>query len=101
MHGVVPSITSVGCAPASSAAARMNSLMLEPVWRGTSAMLISSTRGWNPCPPTIARIAPVLVSSETTAASKPCAFSGSCVRACSASACRLGSSVVWICRPPR
>ena len=28
-----------------SAAARMKILMLEPVWRGTSAMLISSTRG--------------------------------------------------------
>ena len=30
-----------------------------------------STRGWNPCPPTMARIAPVLVSSVTTAASNP------------------------------
>ena len=54
----------------------MKILMLDPVWRGTSAMLISSTRGWNPLPPTIARIAPVLVSSVTIAASNPCAVLG-------------------------
>ena len=50
--------------------------MLEPVWRGGSAMFVSLTPGSNPRPPTIARTAPVLVSSDTIAASKPCAVSG-------------------------
>ena len=62
---------SSGWAPACRAAASTNSLMLEPVWRGASAMLTSRSLGTNPCPPTIARIAPVLVSSETIEASKP------------------------------
>ena len=58
-------MTSSGIAPACSAAARMNSLMLEPVWRGDSAMFVSFSPGTKPRPPTIARTAPVLVSSDT------------------------------------
>ena len=101
VHGARPSITSFGWAPACRAAARMKNLMLDPVWRGTNAMLISLTRGWKPLPPTIARIAEVLVSSVRIASSIPAAVSGSSSRACSASSCRLGSKVVWICNPPR
>ena len=41
VHGQVPSIMSFGWTPACSAAARMKILMLEPVWRGTSAMFTS------------------------------------------------------------
>ena len=58
VHGWVPSITSSGVAPAWSAAASTNSLMLEPVWLGASARFTSRSPGMNPLPPTIARIAP-------------------------------------------
>ena len=98
---LAPSMMSSGWAPACSAAASTNSLMLEPVWRGASAMFVSRSLGTKPRPPTMARMAAVLVSSVTIAASKPCAVSGSTLRACSASACRCGSNVVWMRSPPR
>src|SRR6185503_8104154 len=66
-HGDVPSIRSSGWTPASRAAARMKILMLEPVCLGTNAMLISLVRGTNPLPPTMARMAAVLVSRVSIA----------------------------------
>ncbi len=65
-HGSVPSMVSLGCTPAWSAASRMNSLADEPVWRGVTARL---TCDWsNPRPPTMATTAPVLASSAASAA---------------------------------
>ena len=75
--------------------------MLDPVWLGASAMLTSLRPGSKPRPPTIARIAAVLVSSDTIAASMPWTVSGSTLRASSALSCRYGFNVVWIRRPPR
>ena len=79
----------------------MNSFTLEPVWRGARARLTSRIPGTNPLPPTMARIAPVWVSSDTIDASKPCGVSGRTLRAFSASVWRLGSKVVVMLRPPR
>ncbi len=75
--------------------------MLDPVCRGAKAMFVSRSFGTKPRPPTIARIAAVVVSSDTMAASNPCGVSGSTLRACSAKSCRLGSNVVWMRSPPR
>ena len=75
--------------------------MLDPVWRGERAMLTSFSPGSKPRPPTIARMAPVGVSSETIAASKPWAVSGSTSRALSACAWLIGLYVVWMRSPPR
>ena len=75
--------------------------MLDPVWRGRSAMFTSRSPGTKPLPPTIARTAPVFVSSDTMAASKPCLLSGRTVRAFSAATCMFGSNVVWMRSPPR
>jgi hypothetical protein len=94
-------MTSSAWAPACKAAARMKYLMLEPVWRGEIAMFVSRWLGRNCLPPTIARMAPDLVSSETIAASMPVALSGRMLRAFSACDCRNGSNVVWMRRPPR
>jgi hypothetical protein len=101
MHPIWPSSRSPAWAPACSAAARMNSLMLDPVWRGASAMFTSFSFGWKPAPPTIARIAPVWESSDTIAASNPSDVLGRMLRASSAARCRPWSKVVWIRRPPR
>ncbi|CAB4770948.1 unannotated protein [freshwater metagenome] len=90
-----PSMMSLPTAPACTAAARINILIDDPVWRGRSAMLISLWPGRNPPPPTIARTAPVLESSDTTAVSNPPALAGSFFRrASSAARCSRGSSVV-------
>ncbi len=68
--------------------------MLDPVWRVDSARLTSLTPFWNGSPPTIARIAPDVVSSDTIADSMPAPFCGSLSRlACSASDWREGS---WV-----
>ncbi len=80
-QGLVPSSRSLACAPAWTAAARMNTLMLDPVWRGASAMLTSRSFGTNPRPPTITRMAPLVESSDTIDASKPWNVSGSTARA--------------------
>ena len=80
----MPSIRSPGWAPAWMAAARMKNLMLDPVWRGDSAMLTSFSFGTKPSPPTIARMAPLRLSSDTIAASKPWVFWGRTLRASSA-----------------
>ena len=53
-------------------------------------MLTSRWPAMKPSPPTIARIAPVLVSSDTIAASNPCAFAGSWLRASSACCLQVG-----------
>ena len=93
---------SSGVAPACSAAARMNSLMLDPVWLGASARLTSFCPGSKPLPPTIARIAPVSVSSDVSAASMPDGVVGQFVAGLARPrAWRNGSSVVWMRSPPR
>ena len=94
VHGAVPSMTSFGCTPACSAAARMNNLMLEPVWRGTRAMFTSLTFRLKPRPPTMTRTAPDVVSSDTMADAKPWALAGNTALDNSAIACSLGSIVV-------
>ena len=95
VHGKVPSIKSSGCTPACNAAERIKNLMLEPVCRRRNAMLTSLCPALKPGPPTIARIAPVLESSEISDAVMPALFSGSfSLTACSAAACASKFSVV-------
>ena len=83
VQGNVPSIRSVASTPASSAAARTKNLMLDPVWRRRKARLTSLCPATNPGPPTIARIAPVAVSSDITDAWIPALLTGSCAIAAS------------------
>ena len=73
--------------------------MLDPVWLGASARFTSFRPGSKPRPPTIARIAPVLTSTDVSAASMPSVLSGNSLRASSALACRNGSSVVVDTQP--
>ncbi|CAB4592642.1 unannotated protein [freshwater metagenome] len=102
VHGRVPSITSSPCAPAATAAARMKILMLDPVCRGANAMFTSLRPATKGCPPTMARTAPVLLSSDTMAVSMPAVLLGNCSRrAFSAADWATGSRVVWMRKPPR
>src|SRR5579885_157262 len=95
VHGVLPSTPAVMLYPALRAAARTIGLNDDPGWRPGPSVAMRYWLLSKPCPPTMARTAPVWVSTDTSVDVQVPLLSGRLsATACLASASRSGSRVV-------